>query len=292
MPVSSKQIKIETINERFFGSKKTNRYLVDVYKECAEKLITTNTLLEVWGRTKGAHAHERGKNCNHCAVFFQIYYSCVDSLFLHLRLLLSKEEPFLADDFLKSVKDLSVKDFKSYYQTKYEHSVTKDEEEVIKPLFALVNTNLNKLTELYRKRIEPYQAYAFHSPENGKYYKVNTSVKKGEGIKFVTHKKQPKFKRDLSAAKEMLNLIGKVFHDYLKLTSSYYHVNKIYTENYIKEIISLLGVELNEKDLDDLVKSTAQHTKEIVHVLECSSGLSSHNGLQSIKIKRALGKKV
>lgn len=287
MDAIQQEMTIQEINERFFGKEKTNRYIMHIYRDCVEKLIITNTLVEVWARTKGVHEHVKGRNCNQCAVFFQIYHSCADSLFLHLRLLFSREEPYLADTLLKSIKELDIEDFKAYYNTQYEHVLINEEIEAIKPLFTLTEENLSKLAELYMKRVEPYQSFAFHQPHDGKYYKVNTTRKKGEGIKFVTHTKKQKFKRDLAAAKDMLDLLAEVIHLYLKLSSRYFHIFTIYPQNYIKEIAALLGVELDETVVNDLINDAVKRTEKMVHILECSGGLNSHNGLEFAKVKEA-----
>lgn len=282
------ELKVQEINDTFFGEEKTNRYIVHIYRECIDKLIITNTLVEVWSRTKGAHEHARGNNCVHCAVFFQIYNSCADSLFLHLRLLFSREEPCLADALLRSIGKLDIEDFKSYYITQYEHVLIDEEIKSIKPLFTLTAQNLSKLSELYMKRIEPYQSFAFHQPHNGKYYKVNTTQSKGEGIKFVTHTKNQKFKRDLAAAKNMLDLIAEVIHLYLKASSKYFHIFTIYPQNYIREISALLGVELSETVTNELTEDTVKRTKKMIHVLECGGGLNAHNGLVHGQVSHAM----
>jgi hypothetical protein len=291
MSNSKQDLKIETINENFFGKEKTNRYIMDVYRECVEKLIITNTLIEVWARTKGAHEHTKGRNCSQCALYYQIYHSCTDSLFLHIRLLFSRKEPFLAEAFLNSINDLTVEDFKKYYDTKYEHTLNTAEIEAINELFVLAKTNLAELKSLYMKRIESYQSFAFHQPDDGKYYKVTTTQKKHQGIKFVKYDKRQKFKRDLASAKEMLDLFGDIIHAYLKLTSTYFHVLNLYPKNYVKEVTELLGVELDAKTQNDMENDVITHTEKMVHVLECSDGLNSHNGLEFVKIKSALAKR-
>lgn len=283
-------MKIQEINDRFFGEEKTNRYIMHIYRECVDKLIITNTLVEIWSRTKGAHEHVRGKNCVQCAVFFQIYHSCVDSLFLHLRLLFSREEPYLAYALLKSIRELDIEDFNLYYSTQYKHVLINEEIKATKPLFTLATENLSKLAELYMKRVEPYQSFAFHQPYNGKYYKVNTTHEKGEGIKFVTHIKKQKFKRDLSTAKDMLDLIAEVIHLYLKLSSKHFHIFTIYPQNYTKEIIALLGVELSETVTNELIDDTFKRTEKMIHVLECSGGLNIHNSLVHKQVSYAMKK--
>jgi hypothetical protein len=281
-------MRIETINEKYFGDKKTHRYLLDVYRECVEKLITVNVLIEVWAGTKGAHEHTKGRNCSACTVFYQVCFSCIDSLFLHLRMLFSREEYGLADSFLNEVKELSVDDFKSYYKTKYEHEVSEAEQKTIEPLFALARDSLLKISSLYFKRVEPYQAFVFHQPEGGEYYNVTIKRQKGEGINYVTHVKKGKFKRDLQAAKEMLDLAAEVIHLYLKFSSKYYHTLDIYPRTYVKEIVALLGVEqVGKEAIDDIAINATIHSKQMVHVLECSGGLKSHNGLEVAKIKSA-----
>lgn len=278
-------MKIKVINDQYFGSERTHRYVMHVYRECVEKLIVTNTLVEVWSRTKGAHKHAKGSNCSQCSIFFQIYHSCADSLFLHLRLLFSKEEPHLANALLGLIKELSIKDFEDYYMKQYDHQLTSQEVAAIEPLFSLTARNLPKLNQLYIKRIEPYQSFAFHQPDNGKYYKVQTVHKKGEGIKFITHTRKQKFKRDLAAAKDMLNLLADVIHAYLKLSSKYFHIPAIYPQNSIDEIANLLGVDIDEKTLEDLRNDARKHTEKMVHILECGGGLNSHNRLLFERIK-------
>lgn len=280
------KMNIEEINKEFFGNENTHRYLMDVYRECIEKLIVANTMVDVWARTKGTHTHLGKSNCVLCTVFFQIYFSCVDSLFLHLRLLFSRKELGLADSFLSKVKDLNESNFISYYTNTYSHSVTPDERELIKPLFKLADDNLTKVSELYIKRIEPYQLFVFHRPEDGKYYKVTTTRKSGEGLKRVSHIKKNKFKRDLVCAKEMLDLLGEVIHSYLKLTSKFYYTSKICPEDYVKEVIVVFGVEVEEKAKGEIIDSATKHTKSMVHVLECGSALNSHNQLMWAKLDR------
>lgn len=281
--------KVEEINSMFFGDERTHRYLLDVYRECVEKFIVANVLVEVWARTKAGHEHIKGRNCNTCAVFFQIYYSCVDSTFLHLRLLFSRKEPALASSFLESVKALEMKDFKKYYDAKYDHKINKDEQKVIEPLFVLAEDNTQKISDLYLKRVEPYQAFAFHQPKDGKYYKVTTSERADEGMRFVTHTLEKKFKRDLQPAKEMLELIADVIHLYLRLSSKYYHVLKIYPKNYVDEMVSILGVEsVGEKTISEMINNATIATEKLIHLLECSGGLDSHNGLLVAKLQSAL----
>lgn len=281
---------VKEINEKFFGDEKTHRYLLDVYRECAEKLIVANVLVEVWAKTKAGHGHVKGRNCNTCAVFFQIYFSCADSIFLHLRLLFSRQEPTLANAFLESVGELNIGDFEAYYYDKYDHKVSEDEQKVIEPLFPLAKDNLLKISSLYLKRVEPYQAFVFHQPKDGKYYKVTTSQRAEEGMKYVTHTLSRKFKHDLRPAKEMLDLLADVIHMYLKVSSKYYHVLKIYPQNYVKEMVWILGVEqVGEKTINDMVNNAIKNTEKMIHILECSGGLNSHNGLVFSKINSALG---
>lgn len=289
-PTQRDYTKIEQINEDFFGKEKTHRYLLDIYRECAEKLLISHTLADAWLRTKGAHEHTPGRNCNQCVLFFQIYDSCVDSLFLHLRLLFSREESNLADSFLKAVEDLTLDDFKAYYSINYEYDLTSNELNTIKPLPTLAGNTIPKLSKLYIKRIEPYQSYAFHRPKDGRYYEVTTTRTDGEGIKYVTHNLKSKFKKDLWAATQMLNLLSDVIHMYLKVSSTYYHTLKIYPQNYPKEILSLIGVEVGEEVLSIMLKNITQHTKKMVHLLECSGGLNSHHGLIFKKLTRARSK--
>ncbi len=288
--MAQQELKLQKINQEFFGKERTNRYVMNIYRECVDKLITTNTLIEVWSRTKGAHEHINGRNCNQCDMFFQIYHSCTDSLFLHMRLLFSKEEPYLADAFLKTINNLNIDDFKSYYSTKYQHNLIPEEIGVIKPLPILAGENLSKISALYMKRIEPYQNFAFHQPSNGKYYKVDTTRQNGEGIKFVTHSRRQKFKRDLAAVKEMLDLFTEVIHSYLRLSSTYFHVLKVFPENYAKEMSTFIGVELSESVMSDIVNDITKHTGKMIHMLECGDGLSSHNKLEYIKIKATLSR--
>lgn len=279
---------VEGINEKFFGDEKTRRYLLDVYRECVEKLIVANVLVEVWAKTKSGHGHTKGRNCNTCAVFFQIYFSCVDSMFLHLRLLFSRQEPALADSFLKSVKGLVMDDYRSYYDAKYEYEINEVEQKVIEPLFPLTKDNLSKISTLYLKRIEPYQAFAFHQPKDGKYYKVTTGERAEEGMKYVTYTLSRKFKHDLRPAKEMLELLAEVIHLYLKVSSKYYHVLKIYPQNYVKEMVWILGVEqVGDEAIDNMIANATKNTEKMIHVIECSGGLNSHNGLIFKKIELA-----
>ena len=281
--------KVEDINVMFFGDEKTHRYLLDVYRECVEKFIVANVLVEVWARTKAGHEHVKGRNCNKCAVFFQIYYSCVDSMFLHLRLLFSKKEPALASSFLESVMALEMEDFRKYYDDKYDHEINKEEQNVIAPLFTLADDKAQKISELYLKRVEPYQSFAFHQPKDGKYYKVTKSERADEGMRFVTHTLEKKFKRDLQPAKEMLELIAEVIHLYLRLSSKYYHVLKIYPKNYVEEMVAILGVEsVGEKTISEMITNATIATEKLIHLLECSGGLNSHNGLLVAKLQSAL----
>ena len=285
-------MKVEEINTKFFGDEKTHRYLLDVYRECVEKLIVANILVEVWAKTKAGHGHVKGRNCSTCAVFFQIYYSCVDSMYLHLRLLFSRKEPVLANAFLESVRDLNVEDYSSYYYSKYEHNINEDEKKVIEPIFSLAKDNLSKISDLYLKRVHSYQTFAFHQPKDGKYYKVTTGQRSDEGMTYVTHTLSLKFKHDLRPAKEMLDLLAEVIHLYLKVSSKYYHVLKINPENYVKEMVWILGVEeVGDKAIKGMITNAKAHTEDMIHLLECSGGLNSHNGLVFSKVKLALDKK-
>lgn len=279
-------MKIEEINNKYFGSERTHRYLIDVFSECVEKLIVVNVLIEVWMQTNGAHKHDNGRVCNQCKLFYQICFSCIDSLFLHLRLLFSRQEINLANAFLTDLKELITDDFTEYYDSQYNHTLSEDEKKSLDQLFELATDNLPKISDLYMKRVEPYQAFAFHQPEDGKYYKVTTAHRKGEGIKYVTHTRKGKFKRDLEAAKVMLDLIADVIHAYIRLSSSWYHAQNIYPQNYVKETIALLGVESVSDDItSEIINNATKHTEKMVHLLECSGGLNSHNGLIFKKIQ-------
>lgn len=276
--------KIEAINYDFFGTKKTNRYLIDVYRECIEKLIVANVLIEVWAGTKRHHKHTVGKNCNFCAVFYQIYYSCIDSLYLHIRLLFSEKEPLLAASFLKAVMGLNIQDFEKHYNEKYGYKLSKTDKKAIASLLSSAPTAQADLSKLYLKRVEPYQSFSFHHPDDGKYYAVKTTTESHEGVRVVTHTKSSKFSRDLRAAKEMLDLFGSIVRQYLKVSSTYFHALKIYPESYVLETCKLLGVQLDEKALSTVVLNAEKNTEGMIHVLECSGGLHSHNGLVFAKI--------
>lgn len=290
--MSNKQpeLKLAKINANFFGKEKTNRYLLDVFKECIEKLIITNVLIEVWAGTKRHHEHTQGKNCNFCLVFYQIYYSCIDSLFLHIRLLFSGKEPLLATAFLDSLTDLSIKDFEDYYRKEYDYTLKEADKSLIQELLLSVQATKDSLSKLYLKRVEPYQSFAFHQPVDGIYYSVKTTTEGREGVKVVTHTKNSKFRRDLRSAKEMLDLLSDIIHPYLKVSSTYYHTLKLDPKSYVFEICNLLGVEMEKKSLDNAITNATIHTEKMIHILECSGGLKSHNGLVFKKIETAFNK--
>lgn len=283
------ELAIQSINNKFLGDNKTNRYLLDIYRETVEKLIVTNVLVEVWAHTKRNHTHTRGSNCSKCAVFLQIYHSCVDSVFLHLRLLFSMKEPFLADKFLIAINSLTIDDFEAYYLSKYDCVLTPNDKRSIKSLIDASLLVKPKLETLYIKRIEPYQSYVFHQQADGSYYTVNTRTEAQEGMKVVIHSKNTKFSRDLRSAKEMLDLLGGIVHQYLKVSSTYFHTLKLNPKSYVTEISELLGVELDKKTLSNVILNAEKNTEDMVHLLECSGGLKSHNGLVFAKIDSLKG---
>lgn len=290
MSTKEPKLKLAEINANFFGKENTNRYLLDVFRECIEKLIISNVLIEVWAGTKRHHEHTKGTNCSFCLMFYQIYYSGIDSLFLHLRLLFSGKEPLLASAFLDSVLDLTIKDFEDYYRKEYEYSLTKADKSLVKSLLSNVQKTKDDLSELYLKRVHPYQSFAFHQPVDGRYYTVTTKTEGREGIKVVTHTKNSKFRRDLRSAKEMLDLLSDVIHPYLKVSSTYYHTLKIDPKSYVYDISDLLGVKLDDKLLKNAITNATLHTEKMIHILDCSGGLKSHNGLVFQKIKTAFNK--
>jgi hypothetical protein len=195
------------------------------------------------------------------------------------------KEPALASAFLESVIKLDQKDFIGYYTKRYDHTLTKRELDIVEPIYSLTKENIAKISKLYLKRVEPYQAFAFHQPDDGKYYKVTTSERKSEGITQVIHTLERKFKRDLHPAKEMLELLADVIHLYLKASSKYYHVLKIDPKIYVKEIVALLGVEsMGEEDIGRIMSNAVNGSKNLVRLLECSGGLNSHNGLVTAMI--------
>ena len=105
---------------------------------------------------------------------------------------------------------------------------------------------------------------------------------------YVTHTLSRKFKHDLRPAKEMLDLLAEVVHLYLKVSSKYYHVLKIYPQNYVKEMVWILGVEqVGDEAVEDMITNANNHTEDMIHLLECSGGLNSHNGLIFKKIELA-----
>ena len=284
---STKQNKIALLNDSFFGRDTTKRYVMRVYSDCLEKIILVNTINELWVRDEAHHNHVEGVGCSKCDVFSQVSYSCTDSLFLHLRLLFSREEPLLASDFLNTLSGIDKDDITVYFKMRYDYALSEAEFKNLQQVIDSADSAVGKISKIYIKRIEPYQSYVFHQQVNGRHYKVASSaIKGGSGLKIINNIKSDKFKRDLVSARDILVEFSEVLHHYKKTFCVYQNNTKINVDNYVAEITKLINACVQKDEIDQIVKVTTSHVDNLVHALECSDGLKNHNTLTSIALKR------
>lgn len=277
---------IKELESRYFGRDKTKRYMLEVYRECVDKIITANVLFELTQKHLEREEHTQGHSCQECLVLNILADSCTDSLYLHLRVLFSKQEPDMAYSFLNDVTKLKFVDFEEYFKNKYTYDFK--ESALVDTLTDTAEGNLGRISRLYLARIEPYQKFAFHQQENETHYKVSSQHTNLGGLKIIKNTRKKKYRQDISAARDMLEAFSQVVHEISKLACMHDYRQTYLVTKLAESIINLVDIETLPGERSRIIQSTKDNTSDIVHIFECGSGLNRHNQLVFMQIHKIM----
>ena len=276
------------INNDYFGEVREKRYLMEVYRDCLEKLITCGVVNELYILRLKDHDHSGQGLCQSCTNMSVIRESMFDALILNLRLLFSVKHKRLAHDFVKSVAKLDREDFKTYFNQKYDYDISDKELDVISVIAVNGNNAKEKINGIYTERLNPYQENVFHQSNSGLHYEVEHTVGEFFGMKSNVYKRSVKFERNLKHYRDMLGELASVIHDFTRYTTSSKFFREIYIDRYILDCIDLFSISVDEATKEDIRNLIASDLEDHLHVLKCGEGMSKHNYLTGLRIERRL----
>ena len=211
---------IAKINNDYFGDVREKRYLMEVYKDCLEKLITCGVVNELYiiKRKSKEHNHTGQGLCQSCISMSVIRDSMFDALVLSLRLLFSNKHKRLARDFLKAVAKLDRNDFESYFEQKYDYRISDKELDEVSIITSKSNDAKKNINSVYVESLNPYQSNVFHQSKDGLHYDVKHTEGEFFGMRSNMYTRSVKFERNL---KPYRNMLGAVSYTHLTLPTIY-----------------------------------------------------------------------
>ena len=276
------------INNDYFGEVREKRYLMEVYRDCLEKLITCGVINELYILQRKDHDHSGQGLCQSCTNLKVIRDSMFDALILNLRLLFSVNHKRLAHDFLKSVARLDRKDFESYFKQKYDYDISEKELDDVCTIAHNSNNAKEKINSVYVARLNPYQSNVFHQSNDGLHYDVEHTEGEFFGMKSNMYKRSVKFERNLKHYRDMLGELAAVIHDFTRYTTSSKFFREIYIDRYILDCIDLFNITVDEAARENMRELITNDLEEHLHVLKCGEGQAKHNYLAGLRIERLL----
>jgi len=279
---------ITKINNDYFGEVREKRYLMEVYRDCLEKLITCGVVNELYiiKRKSKEHDHTGQGLCQSCIGMGVIRDSMFDALVLSLRLLFSENHKRLARDFLKAVAKLDRRDFESYFKQKYDYQISNKELDDVSIIASKSNDAKKNINSVYVEHLNPYQSNVFHQSNNGLHYDVKHTEGEFFGMKSNMYTRSVKFERNLKPYRNMLGELASVIHDFTRYTTSSKFFREIYIDQYISDCIDLFSISIDEvakENMRDLIKSSLE---DHLHVLVCGDGMAKHNYLAGLRIQK------
>ena len=278
--------RISKINEQYFGDIREKRYLMEVYRDCLEKLITCGLINELYILRLKDHDHSGQGLCQSCSNLRVIRDSSFDALVLNLRLLFSPNHKRLASDFLKATSRLNDQDFVDYFKVAYDYDVSVDEISNLTGIAEASSEASERINTLYVDKLNPYQSNIFHQSSSGRHYQIEHTEGEFLGMKSNIYKRSVKFERNLKNFRDMLGQFAKIVHNYMRFTTSSKFLREIYIDQYILEGIGLFNLNIQDSDSERIRDQIKDDLEEHLHVLVCGDGSSKHNYLSSLRIEK------
>lgn len=279
-------MKIQDINEKYFGKDPSKRYLVNAFRECAENLVATEIALRLHDEIKSKHTCPNNNktiaSCAYCGSYNTIVGAYLDAAYLSARMVFAQKHSALASEFISDVQAFDECCIEQYYGDVYEFKFTDTGE--LQELQKLAKTVAKHIKTKY-KTIENYQTYKFHQPPDQVVSTVTKKVRDLGGYKLNVTEKKP---RQLNSTKDLLDMLI----DLANLIDRYSHlvslpnINwQIPVERTVKATVLLFSVNLEQEKEKRIISETEEFIKPINKMLNCGRGLKNHNNLQLQKIK-------
>lgn len=280
-------MKVQSINDRYFGKDSSKRYLVKALRKCTENLLATEVALRLYDEINSKHACPNSSSavaiCAYCDSYNTLVGAYLDAAYLSARLVFAQKHTALASDFIRDVQELDSCCIEQYYNDAYNHDFVDNGE--LQELHKLAINTAISIKSKY-KTIQDYQTYKFHQPSDQIVSNVTKKVRDMGGYKLNITQNKPKQSNNTKDLLDMLIDLSNLIDRYSHLVSLPNINWEIPVKRVVESTVLLFGVNIDQEKVKMIISETEMFIEPINKMLTCGAGLRNHKRLQFQKISK------